>query len=78
MRKMTCEVYLSILPVGYSGSPSTVNETNCNKKKNLMSSTNSIQTCPTMNRLRKDAISFAVVKKLVLQLAHLTCGGDGF
>ena len=33
MRKMTCEVYLSTPPVGYSGSPSTVNETNCNKNK---------------------------------------------
>ena len=32
MRKMTCEVYLSTPPVGYSGSPSTVNETNCIKK----------------------------------------------
>ena len=32
MRKYTCEVYLSTLPVGYSGSLSTVNETNCNKK----------------------------------------------
>ena len=42
MRKMTCEVYLSTHPVDYSGSPSTVNETNCTKKKifkkNLMSS----------------------------------------
>ena len=33
MRKMTCEVYLSTLTVGYSGSPSTVNETNRNKKR---------------------------------------------
>ena len=33
MRKMTCEVYLSAHTVGHSGSPSTVNETNCNKKK---------------------------------------------
>ena len=33
MRKMTCEVYLSTHTVGYSGSPSTVNETNCNEKK---------------------------------------------
>ena len=60
---MTCEVYLSTLPVSYSGSPSTLNETNCNKKKNgplkkfIMSSTNSNQTCLTMNRLRKSAIS---------------------
>ena len=30
---MTCEVYPSTHSVGYSGSPSTVNETNCNKKK---------------------------------------------
>ena len=33
MRNMTCEVYLSTPPVGYSGSPSTVNETNRIKKK---------------------------------------------
>ena len=31
---MTCEVYLSTPPVGYTGSTSTVNETNCNIKKN--------------------------------------------
>ena len=30
---MTREVYLSTLPVGYSGSPSIVNETNCNNQK---------------------------------------------
>ena len=30
---MTCEVYLCTHTVVYSGSPSTVNETNCNKKK---------------------------------------------
>ena len=35
MRKMTCEVYLSTHSVGHSGSPSTVNETNCNKKGHL-------------------------------------------
>ena len=32
MSKVTCEVYLSTPPVGYSGSRPTVNETNCNKK----------------------------------------------
>ena len=79
---MTCEEYLST--VGYSGSPSTVNETNCTKKKKevtsnfIMSSTNSSQTCPTMNRLRKSAISTFAVEKLVLQLAHLTHGANGF
>ena len=35
MRKMTCEVYLSTLPVGYSGSLSTVNETNSNERGRL-------------------------------------------
>ena len=35
MRKMTCEVCLSTHTVGYSGSPSTANGTNCNKKKYL-------------------------------------------
>ena len=42
-----------------------------------MSSTNSIQTCPTMKRLKKDAISNIVVEKWVLQLVRLTRGGDG-
>ena len=80
MRKMTCEVYLSTLPVGYSGSPSTVNETNCKKmslKKFLMSSTN-FWTCPTMNRLRKGATSFTVLEKLVLQPVRWTHDEDGF
>ena len=80
MRKMTCEVYLSTT-VGYSGSPLTVNETNCNKKvnlKKLMSSTNSIQTCPTMKRLVKVVISYIVVGKLILQRLHLTHDEDGF
>ena len=31
--KIKCEMYLSTPPVGHSGSPSTVNETNCNKIK---------------------------------------------
>ena len=31
--EVSCEVYLSTPSVGYSGSLSTVNETNCNKKK---------------------------------------------
>ena len=32
-RKTRCEGVLSTHPVGYSGSLSTVNETNCNKKE---------------------------------------------
>ena len=64
-RKMAYEVYLSTDPVAYSGSPSTVNETNFNKKVTstfIMSSTNSSRTCPTMNRLRKSAISNIVLE----------------
>ena len=33
MRKVTCEVYLSTHSVGYSGSLSTVNVTNCNQRR---------------------------------------------
>ena len=32
-RNFSCEVYLSTPSVGYSGSLSTANETNCNKKR---------------------------------------------
>ena len=31
--KLSCEMYLSTLPVGHNGSLSTVNETNCNKNQ---------------------------------------------
>ena len=34
--KVSCEVYLSTLPVGYSGSLSTVNETHCNKHESAI------------------------------------------
>ena len=80
-RKMTCEVYLSTPPVGYSGSPSTVSETNCNKKhfkKSYELTSNSIQTCPTTMCLQKDAISCIVLEIWVLQLVRLTRGGDDF
>ena len=43
-----------------------------------MSSTNSSQMCPTMNRLRKSAISHVVVEKLILQPARRTHGEDVF
>ena len=75
------QTFCARLLVGYSGSPSTVNETNCNKKRSLkkktMSSTN-FWTCPTRNRLRKSAISHIVLEKLVLQFPHLTHDEDGF
>ena len=80
--KMTCEVFLSTHPVGYSGSPSTVNETNCNKKVNFKNSdeltSNSIQTCPTTMCLKRDAISCIALEKWVLQLVRLSRGGDDF
>ena len=82
MRKMTCEVYLSTHPVGYSGSLSTVNETNGNKKVTLKKSyeltSNSIQTCPTTMCLKKDVISCVVLEKWVLQLFQLTRGVGDF
>ena len=69
----TCgEVYLSTHTVGYSGSISTVNETNCELTSNY------IQTCPTTICLKKDVISCIVLEKWVLQLVRLTRGGDGF
>ena len=48
-------------PVGYNGSLSTVNETNCNKKEDQFKNSyelisNSIQTCPTTMCLKKNAI----------------------
>ena len=43
-----------------------------------MSSTNSSQTCPTMNRLRKSAISYIAVEILVLKFPHLIHDEDGF
>ena len=80
---MTCEVYLSTPPVGYSGSPSTVNETNCNKERfelleKTMLTSNSIQTCPTTMRLKKDTIVFVDIDGDALQLVLLTRGGNGF
>ena len=80
-RKMTCEVYLSTHPVGYSGSLSTVHETNCSKKvtkKSYELTSNSIQTCPTTMCLKKNAISCIVLEKWVLQLVRLARGGDDF
>ena len=85
---MTCEVFLSAPPVGYNGSPSAVNETNCNKKeakslyllKKFNMSPTSCRTCPspTRNNLKKGAISCIAVEILVLQFLHLIHDGDGF
>ena len=60
--KLSCEVFLSTPPVGYSGSLTTGNETNCNKKNSDQSKnsyeliSNSIQTCPTTMCLKRDGI----------------------
>ena len=62
MRKITCEVFLSTPPVGYSGSLSTVNEKPTVTKRILISKKNyelissSIQTCLTTMCLKRDAI----------------------
>ena len=60
-KKISCEVYLSTHTVGYSGSLSAVNETNCNKKKShqyIFKSfiSNCIKTCPTKMCLKRNAI----------------------
>ena len=81
MRKITCEVFLSTHPVGYSGSLSTVNETNCNKKsiKQIYERTsNSIQTCLTTMRLKMNAIVFVDLDGDALQLVLLVRGVDDF
>ena len=71
-RKMTCEVFILTLPVDYNNSPSTVKRNQLQQKKMkwplnnfIMSSTNSNQTCPTKNRLRKSVISCIAVELLV-------------
>ena len=79
MKKITCEVFLSTPPVGYSGSLSTVNETNGNKKNShqLENSYGLISnSCSTTMCLKSDAIYCIVLEKWVLQLVRLTRGGD--
>ena len=58
-----CEVYLSTPPVGYSGSPSTVNEINCNKKKISFKKSYEIisNSCSTTMCLKRDAIDCVVL-----------------
>ena len=82
--KLSCEVYLSTHPVGYSGSLSTVNETNCNKKelwsikKNYELTSNSLQTCPTTMCLKMNAIVFVDLDGDAFQLVLLIRGVDDF
>ena len=64
--KKSCEVYLSLHPVGYSGSQSTVNETNCN----------CIQNCPTTMCLKMNTIVSVDLDGDALQLALLIRGKD--
>ena len=81
MGKMTCEVYLSTHPVGYSGSPSTVNETNCNKKSHLKISYELHQFHSDLSHhiaLEKGCHLQYCCREWVLQLARLNRGGDGF
>ena len=61
--KITCEVYLSTPPVGYSGSLSTVNETN--------STSNSTQTGPTTMCLKMNGIVFVDLDGDALQFVLL-------
>ena len=79
VERKSCEVHLSTHRVGYSGSLSTVNETNCNKKRfeqfyELTS--NSIRTCPTTMCLKMNAIVFVDLDGDALQLVLLIRGVD--
>ena len=74
--KVSCEGVLSTHPVGFCGSLSTVNETNCNKKEirakkmcELIS--NFIRTCPTTMCLTMNAIVFVDLDGDALQLVLL-------
>ena len=79
---MTCEVSLSTHPVGYNGSQSTVNETNCNRKKitkkNNELNSISTQTCPKKMCLKMDAIVCIDLEGQALQLVLLFRGVDDF
>ena len=71
------------LPSVTVDSLSTVNETNCNKKKiNSKKSyeliSNSIQTCPTTICLKSDAIDCIDLDGSALQFVLLIRGVDGF
>ena len=76
MRKSRVRCSCLHLPSVYSGSTSTVNEINCNKKNShqLKNSyeliSNSIQTCPTTMCLKRDAIDCIVLEKWVLHLVE--------
>ena len=75
-------------PVGHNGSPSAVNETNCNKQEaeslypliKINMSPTSCWTCPspTKSRLTRSAISCIAVEILVVQFLHLIHDGDFF
>ena len=81
MRKTLCEVYLSTPPVGYSGSLSTVNETNCNKKNShqLKVSYELISnSCSTTMCLERDATCCIVLEKKALLFVRLTRGVEDF
>ena len=66
---------MSAHSVGYSGSLSAVNETNCNKKVTLKNSyeliSNSSQTCPTSMCLKMNAIVFVDLDGNALQFVLL-------
>ena len=83
MRKMTCEVYLSAPPVGYSGSQSTVNEINCNKKEDhlkqfLWAHFQFHSDLSHHDVLEEGCHILYCYEKSALQLVRLTRGVDDF
>ena len=75
-REMTCEVFLSTPPVGYTGSPSAVNETNCNKKmKRILSHFILLKTIYHELHQLLD-VSQSHQESLEEEFHLLSCGGD--
>ena len=66
-------------PVGYSGSLSTVNETNCNKKRSLKKyELHQLLDVSHDESLEEECHLSIVLEKLVLQFPHQTHDEDGF
>ena len=72
VQEMTCEVFLFEHLIGYSGSPSTVDETNCNKKKDEVTSLKISWAPPTFGRFTP-GIACGRVPSPVLQWKYWFC-----
>ena len=67
---MKCEVYVSTLSIGYSGSPSTVNETNCNPIPFKLVPQMGSSTCSPESRWRRFLIKTTVQNRIQVSWVH--------